>query len=450
MLFPTSRFVRIALLPFVLSLVLVPAYYLKWGLPAPLLELIGYGVAALHLGLLLLLVLDGLLIPRLRRFSAERICDPIFSLNYAHPVTLDVSLRPGLLNRVRVRVFDDADDRMEAIDFAHDSVLRRGVNRFRYRLRARERGRYRLERVYVTCFSPMGLCRRVLRVPCETAIRVYPDLKNVSRYVLLARQSHLGMMGIRRTRRGGGDNEFERLREYQRDDEFRHIDWKASARKNDLIVRTYQQNQNQTVIFLLDCGRMMTAEFQGHQLLDAAINSSLLLARVALGQGDRVGLMAFAGRVSRYVPAAQGVAHHRRLVQACYDLFASHEESNFDQAFFYLNRVNRKRSLVCLITNVIDEMNARMMDSYLGTLSGRHLPMAVLLKQREISGLLEQPPGSREELFTQAAAADFLLWKEKVIQDLKNRGVLAFDAYPEELDRFMINEYLKVKARKLL
>jgi uncharacterized protein (DUF58 family) len=131
--------------------------------------------------------------------------------------------------------------------------------------------------------------------------------------------------------------------------------------------------------------------------------------------------------VSRYVPTAQGVAHHRRLVQACYDLFASHEESNFDQAFFYLNRVNRKRSLVCLITNVIDEMNARMMDSYLGTLSGRHLPMAVLLKQREISGLLEQPPESREQLFTQAAAADFLLWKDKVIQDLKNRGVLAYD-----------------------
>lgn len=450
MLYPTDRFLKLACIPLLLSLVLVPAAYLDWGLPALLLQSLGYFFVGLNLALLFLLCLDGLLIPRRKRLSATRACDPIFSINYPHRVTLDIALRPGLINRLRARVFDEADDEMEASEMAHDTTLARGLNRFKYRLRIRQRGRFRLERAYLTCYSPLGLCRRVLKLPCATDIRVYPDLKKVSRYVLLARQSHLGMMGIRRARRGGGDNEFERLREYQRDDEFRHIDWKASARQDRLIVRTYQLNQNQTIIFLLDCGRMMTAEFQGYQLLDVAINSALLLARVALGQGDRVGLLAFAGRVARYVAPAQGIGHHRRLIQASFDLFARHEESNFDLAFTYLNRVNRKRSLVCLITNVIDEMNARMMHSYLGTLSGRHLPMAVLLKQHELTDLLDEPPASRSALFTQAAAADFLLWKEKVIQDLKNRGVLALEAYPEELDTALINQYLMLKARKLL
>ncbi len=450
MFFPTSRFLKLALGPLALSLVLVPAFYLKWDVPEIALRSLAALFVFLNLGLLFLLSLDGLLIPRRRRFKAERSCDPIFSLNYPHHVTLDLQFSGGFLNRVRARVFDEADDHMEAEEFAHDSLLARGVNRFRYRLRIKRRGRFRLERVYLTLYSPLGLCRRILHVPCATDIRVYPDLKKVSRYTLLARQSHLGMMGIRRAPRGGGDNDFERLREYQRDDEFRHIDWKASARQDRLIVRTYQLNQNQTIIFLLDCGRMMTAEFQGYQLLDVAINAALLLARVALGQGDRVGLLAFAGRVSRYVHPMQGVGHHRHLVRACFDLFANYEESNFDRAFHHLNRVNRKRSLVCLITNVIDEMNARMMHSYLGTLSGRHLPMAVLLKQRELTDLLESPPDSRQKLFTQAAAADFLLWKEKIVQDLKNRGVLAFEAYPEELDMAIINQYLWIKARKLL
>ena len=240
------------------------------------------------------------------------------------------------------------------------------------------------------------------------------------------------------------------MRDYQPDDEFRHIDWKATARQNNLIVRTYQMNQNQTIIFLLDCGRMMTAEFEGRSNLDYALNSVLLLAHVALRQGDRVGLLAFSSGVRRYVKPGSGANYHRRLVQAAYDLKAEHSESNFDLAFQYLNTVSRKRSLVCLITNVIDEMNSEMIRAYLGSLAGRHLPFAVLMKQREIHALLEEEALSRELLFQQAAAADFVLWRDNVIQTLGNHGVLTLEAFPDQLDAALINEYLKIKARKLL
>ncbi|MCR9141318.1 MAG: DUF58 domain-containing protein [bacterium] len=452
MIYPTNRFLILCCAPLALAFV-VPL--LEFLTDVPLLVISeDFVIAALLAldGLLLLLFgLDALTIPRRKRFRAERTTDRVFSANFPHSVALDILLAPGWIrNRVRAWIADDAVEGMDVVGFPHDARLKSGHNRMEYRLRSPRRGRYELRRVYVSCYSILGLARRVYRLPCETEIRVYPDLKAVNRYALLARKSHLGLIGIRRARRAGGDNEFERLRDYQNDDDFRHIDWKSTARQNRMIVRTYQMTQNQTIVFLLDCGRMMTAEFEGRSMLDYAMNSVLMLSHVALKQGDRVGLLAFASGVLRYVKPASGDGQHRRLVQACYDLAPRHEESNYDLVFQYLNTVSRKRSLVTLLTNVIDDMNVEMMLAYLGALAGRHLPFAVLLKQREIQELADRPPRVMDDLFEQAAAADYLLWKAAVVQKLKNRSVLALESFPDQLDALLINEYLNIKARKLL
>ena len=451
MRYPTSRFLYLLLLPLAASLLLPPiAYYSEAEIVQSSREFLIPSIVAVDLLLLLLFLIDSFTIPRRKRFEARRTTDRVYSVGFAHRVNLDILVRPGLINRIRTLAYDDATEVMEVIRFPNRLLLLTGKNSIQYRLRINKRGNYRLAQTFITCYSILGLARRVYRLPCESQIRVYPDLKAVSRYALLARKSHLGLLGIRRARRAGGDNDFERLRDYQPDDEFRHIDWKATARQNNLIVRTYQMNQNQTIIFLLDCGRMMTAEFEGRSNLDYALNSVLLLAHVALRQGDRVGLLAFSSGVRRYVKPGSGANYHRRLVQAAYDLKAEHGESNFDLAFQYLNTVSRKRSLVCLITNVIDEMNSEMIRAYLGSLAGRHLPFAVLMKQREIHALLEEEAQNRERLFQQAAAADFVLWRDNVIQTLGNHGVLTLEAVPDQLDAALINEYLKIKARKLL
>ena len=398
----------------------------------------------------LLLILDGLLLPSRKRFSLKRITDATYSVNFAHRVTLDVDIKPGLLNRLRVRLFDDAGEDMTVEGFPNEGKLETGRNRIEYRLRVHRRGDHRLKCVYITVYSLLGFTKKVFQIPGETRLRVFSDLKSVSRYILLARKSHLGLLGIRKTSRAGGDNEFERLRDYQTDDEIRHIDWKATARNDRLIVRTYQMSQNQSIIFMLDCGRMMTAMDGGRTMLDYALDSVLLLARVALEQGDRVGFLAFDSKILRYVKPAAHVSHHQTLVRAAYDLEARYEETNFDIAFQYLNTVSRKRSLVCLVTNIIDQMNAEIAQSYLGSLSGKHLPFAVLLKYPGIHNLLEEPPVDEDELYAQAAAADFLLWKSEVMRKLRNMGVLTLETLPEHLDADLINQYLRIKAQKLL
>ncbi len=423
------------------------------GLPAVLEVLRGRLLETLFIldgALLGLLLIDALFVPWGRRLRAERVCDHIFSAAYPHRVLLRLVVSGGLRRRFRARISDDCRENMRREEELHEVALETGVNEIEYRLRVMRRGRYTLDRVYVSIFSQLGLCRRVLRLPCRSEIAVYPDLKAVSRYMLLARKSHLGLIGIRRMARAGGENDFERLRDYQRGDEVRRIDWKASARHDRLIVRTYQVTRNQTVIFLLDCGRMMTAETDGRSMLDYALDAVLLLARIALDQGDRVGLLAFDSHVLRYVAPASGAGHHRRLVRAGFDLFPSYRESNYDLAFGHLNRVSRKRSLVCLVTSVIDDMNAALMESYLGAIAGRHLPFAVLLQYPDLSRLMERPPTTTDRLFWQAAAADFLLWRDRVVERLKNRGVLSIEALPQQLTADMINEYLRIKARKLL
>ena len=451
MIYPTNRFLLLCLIPAGFAVLLLPLEAV--GLPALLEALRGRLVLALLVldaALCGVFVVDAFTVPRARRFSAIRQADHVFSVAFPHRVVVLVEVQRGLRNSVHALVSDDCLEHMQREIVVHDVYLRSGINELEYRLRVMRRGHYQLQRVYVTVLSQLGLCRRVLKVPCPTQLDVYPDLKAVSRYMLLARKSHLGLIGIRRAPRPGGENDFERLRDYQRGDEVRHIDWKASARNDRLIVRTYQLNRNQTVIFMVDCGRMMTAETDGRTMLDYSLDSTLLLSRIALDQGDRVGLLAFDSRILRYVAPAGGAGHHRRLVRAGFDLFPSYRESNYDLAFHHLNRVCRKRSLVCLVTSVIDEMNAALMESYLGAIAGRHLPFAVLLQYPDLARLMERPPGNEAVLFRQAAAADFLLWRGQVVERLKNRGVLAMEALPHKLNADLINEYLRIKARKLL
>ena len=451
MIHPTNRFLVLCLIPAACAVVLLPLEAV--GLPVLLEILRGRlleTLLVLDAALLGLLFADAFTLPLQRRFSATRQAEHVFSVAYPHPVVLLLDIRPGMRNRFRAQVSDDCLEHMQRDTAMHDVRLSSGRNEIEYRLAVMRRGRYRLSRVYLTVFSQLGLCRRVMQLPCLTELSVYPDLKAVSRDMLLARKSHLGLIGIRRAARPGGENDFERLRDYQRGDEVKHIDWRASAKNDRLIVRTYQLNRNQTVIFMVDCGRMMTAETDRRTMLDYSLDATLLLARIALDQGDRVGLLAFDSHVLRYVAPAGGAGHHRRLVRAGFDLFPSYRESNYDLAFQHLNRVCRKRSLVCLVTSVIDEMNAALMESYLGAIAGRHLPFAVLLQYPDLARLMERPPGDEAVLFRQAAAADFMLWRGQVVERLKNRGVLAMEALPGKLNADLINEYLRIKARKLL
>jgi uncharacterized protein (DUF58 family) len=448
MIWPDRNLALSVLVPSLLSmLLLVPGSGILW--PA---------LIVLDGAILLLALIDLTSLIGPSRLRAGRSCGMTASLGEPQAVEVTIINEGGRPRSLRVQ--DDLPDTFEADP--REFLVRipaRGTATLDARVTPRRRGAFALRRVHVLEQSRWGLWQRSRKLPCETGVRVYPDVRQIARYTLLARRDRLSVIGLRRTRRVGTDHEFERLRDYSEGDEPRRIDWRATARRRRVTVRDYQTSQSQRVIFLIDSGRMMAGDTGGGlSPLDHAFNAMLMLAHVALVRGDQVGLMVYADRVRAYVPPTGGPRRIERLVHAVHDLFPKLVESRHDRAFVDLERRCRKRSMVVMMTNVFDEVGARQVLDHLGNVVGRHLPLGVFLRDADLFALadsgLDPPvdPDSTPEgtLFAPAAAAAMLNWRERVIGSLRQRGVLALDVAPDELTAPLINTYLDVKARHLL
>jgi uncharacterized protein (DUF58 family) len=401
--------------------------------------------------LVLLAVIDGLLAGG-RAVAVTREAPAVLSVGRANPIRLQ--LRSRARRRLAVTITDDRPPNVTVDNLPARATLdARGRASLVYHLHPSRRGAVELGGHTVRYPSPLGLWQRQLRLPARDTLKVYPDVKAVRAYELLARQSRENLL-VRAVRLRGGENEFERLREYGRDDEYRNIDWKATARRGRLIVREYQQERNQTVVCLLDCGRLMTAESDGLAQLDHALNAVLMLAHVAARAGDQLGLMAFDARVRSYLPPAGGRRAAQRVAHATYDLHANLVETDFEGAFAELTKRLRKRALVVLFTQVIDDVSAQAVLRQVRSLRPRHLPVCVLFRDPELdrmaeptSGLATAPDG---ELFVAAAAAETILWRERLVRDLKTGGALVLHVPPRQTTPAIINRYLQIKAQHLL
>lgn len=411
---------------------------------------IGWYVLILDVVLLLIALIDWFTIVPPSSFSAVRNCVRIASLT--KPQQVEVELTNAAGRSCFVVIKDDVPQSFEAEpEQVSLRIGARSRTRFHYHYTPVERGQQELRVVHLRVSSLLGLWRGFYQLPCSSTIHVYPDMKQITEFDLLAKTNRLSLLGMRRTRKVGTDNEFERLRDYTQDDNYKHIDWRTTARRRKLTVRDFQTNQSQRIIFMVDTGRMMTGTSGDISLLDHSLNAMLMLSYVALKQGDSVGLISFSNQIHNYTPARPGVQHINRLLHASFNLQPQHVESRYDDAFLYLRSNCRKRSLVVLVSNVIDEINAHQVRQYLGTLTGHHLPLGVLLRDREIFSAVDDVDfENQDSLFQAAAAVEVLNWRQSVIRDLRHTGVLALDVFPEQLTAALVNQYLEIKARHLL
>jgi uncharacterized protein (DUF58 family) len=369
--YPHQRMLYLAILPLLVSITMVLNPVIGWYL-----LVVDFVVIAVAL-------VDLLTIVPARHFDADRESIHIASLGKPHDVELEITNRSK--RACMVRICDDLPESFTVQPaFIDARVNGPGRVRFSYRCTPQQRGREELDWVHVRVDSRLKLWRAFHKIPCPWTFNVYPDMKQITEYDLLARTNRLSLLGMRRSRKIGQDNEFERLRDYTQDDNFKHIDWRTTARRRKLTVRDYQANQSQRIMFLIDCGRMMTGVSSKLTMLDHSLNAMLMLSYVALRQGDSVGMISFSDRICNFTPARSGVNHINRLLHASYDQQATFVESRYDEAFLYLRNNCLKRSLVVLITNVIDEINSFQIQQYLTAMSGRHLPLGVLLKDRDL------------------------------------------------------------------
>jgi len=280
-------------------------------------------------------------------------------------------------------------------------------------------------------------------------VRVYPSFEQLRNWGVMAREDER-RLPVRVRRRPGGENEFERLRPYAPGDNYRHIDWKATARRREFVTREYGQESNQNVIFLLDCGRMMSARSGELTAFDHALNAALTMGQVALRHGDRVGLLAFDDKVRAWLPPKGGSRSGSRLIRGTYDLFPSFREPDYALAMRYISSRVRRRSLVVLMTSVVDEVNADTTAAILRAMRSRHLPLCVWIRDSGVEQLVSDPRASKLDYFHAGAAAELLAWRDRSLKDIQRRGAMVVDAEADKLTPRLLSRYLEIKARRLL
>ncbi len=429
---------RLAVFAFLATLVALVAGYVA---PAR-------GAMALLDAVLLLAAAGDAALSAGRRLDVERQAPAIFSVGRPNLVTLVLRNRTG--RTLRGTFADDPLDSCEALGNPGPFELPpRAAIAVRYEVVPSRRGARTFGAVTVRYASPLGLVARQETFPLPARVDVYPDVHAARALELLRRQgrqdARLGSLRVR-----GGDTEFERLRPYQVGDEIRHVDWRASARRDDVTVRQFQAESNQNVVFALDVGRSMRGDTGGLSAIDHALNAALLTADVALRGGDKAGLMVFDEVPRQFVPPTGGRAGGRKLTRAVYALEAGLAATDYQAAMAYLRAQVRVRSLFIVFTNLLDPRSAKELATAVKGLMPRHLPLCVLLRDTDVEALATAPSPSVDDLFVRAAAAESLAWRDTLIRGLRNAGVLVLDARPADLTPELVKGYLDVKARRLL
>lgn len=323
-------------------------------------------------------------------------------------------------------------------------------NKLEYSVIPAERGDYEFGYIHWRVEGPLGLAVRQGKTSAREAVIVYPDTRGANRYDLALRKQRWTDMGFRLTRQKGEGIELRELREYQQGDDIRKIDWKATARTGRPVVREYEPERGRTLMIMVDAGRLMENRIGPGSRLDHSLAAALSIAFVGLRQGDRVGVIAFADEVLKYVPPAKGKQHLNEIIHALYGLKAECVEADYAQAFQFLLTRQKKRGIVCLFTDLVDETSSRQLLLRLGALVKYHQPICVTLRDPVFQDTLKTRPHDGMQVYRQALSAQIIQERERAKNILAQKGVAIVDTAPEDLSVALINRYFALKKQASL
>ncbi|MEZ6020756.1 MAG: DUF58 domain-containing protein [Planctomycetota bacterium] len=375
--------------------------------------------------------------------EVERILPISFALG--RPGTAILRFTSNSPRRQEIEWTEDVPAHVQAEGLPQTLVLEPGkVIEVRYSLTAMRRGDQPLGPVHLRFTSPGGWLQCLRRAGAASTMRVFPDYAPVVRYALMALQGQVSATGIRRRRVRGMGLDFHQLRDYREGDAITTVDWKATARRTKLIVRDYQEERNQRILFLVDCGHRMRAVDEGLPLLDHALNALLLVSYVALRQGDRVSLTAFGGR-NDFIGGVQGTAGMSQVLRTVYTWQSTPVVADMEGAARQVLAREPRRSLVVILSNLRPEDRTDIERAW-RVLGRRHLVLIAIKRERAVDALLKTPPQTSAGAWQMAAAAQYEDQRSQLIADLRARGMHVLDLLPQQLPVALASEYLDIKA----
>ena len=395
----------------------------------------------------LALLVDGLLLySRSTGIQASREVQDRFSIGDSNKVILHLHNRYRF--PVRASLIDEIPVQFQERNWLRKTVLEAGSRQeLLYTLVPLSRGEYVFHDLNVYAHGPLQLVKRRYIFPLRQVVKVYPSYVQMRKYQLLAVSNRLQEAGVKRIRKLGHSMEFEQIREYVRGDDYRTINWKATARKDNLMVNNYTDERSQQIYCLINKGRVMKMPFNGMSLLDYAINASLVLSNVALVRQDKAGIVTFEKNIDSFLPADKKASQMGRILESLYRQHTDYLEADFEKLFSVIRNRVTNRSLLVLFTNFESiESLAREMPA-LKRMSKYHLLLVVFFENTELRQVLERKAETMEEIYIRTIAEKFMYEKKLMVKELHKNGILSILSSPENLTVNTVNKYLELKTR---
>lgn len=404
----------------------------------------------LVLGLVTFLGIDILLLYTVKTgIEAERVTPEKLSNGDLNPIK--INLKNHYNFSVLIKIIDEIPFQFQVRDFkilkTIDAATQKEIS---YELRPTERGEYLFGALNIYVSSPLKLISRRFIFDKNQMVPTYPSYIQLRKYDLIAFSNNLFQYGIKKIRRIGHTMEFEQIKEYVQGDDLRTLNWKATAKRNSLMVNQFQDEKSQSVYMAIDKGRVMQMPFDGLALLDYAINSALVLSNVILKKQDKAGLFSFSKKVENRVFAERRGSQMQKILETLYNIKTDFFESDYSRLYVDIKKNINQRSLIILYTNfeTMDGLNRQL--PYLKGIAKSHLLVVVFFSNTELNSIINKKTNTIQEVYDKVIAEKFMFEKRLIVNELKKYGIHSVLTQPENLTLDAINKYLEIKSRGIL
>ncbi|MEO8932822.1 MAG: DUF58 domain-containing protein [Xanthomarina sp.] len=398
---------------------------------------------------MVLVFVDSILLFKQKGLEAKRLLPEKLSNGDDNPI--EISLKNAYNFKVHLKLIDELPFQYQKRDFEIETDLEKlSDKKITYTLRPLERGEYHFGNLNVYVTSPIGLLTRRFQFGKDAMVPNYPSFLQLKKYMLLAFSNRIFDFGLKKIRRIGNTMEFEQIKEYVRGDDIRNINWKATAKRNHLMVNQFQDERSQPIYSVIDKGRAMKMPFNGLSLLDYAINATLVISNVAIKKQDKAGMFAFSQKVANKVVAERRPSQMNLIMETLYNLDTDFSEPDFSRLYIDIKRSLNQRSLLLLYTNfeTLDALHRQL--PYLQAIAKNHVLVVIFFENTELDKLTQKKSKNTFEIFEKTIAKKFVYEKKLIISELQKYGIQSILTPPEDLTLNTINKYLEIKARGLI
>jgi len=381
--------------------------------------------------------------------TAERICPDRFSNGDDNPVTLKMHNHLGYA--INLQLLDEVPVQFQLSNVGTQlKVPGNGASSYLYMLKPTERGVYNFGIINILFTGPLNMIVRHIRSGEEKDVATYPSYMQMRRFQLMAATNQLMETGSRQLRKIGNSLEFEQIKEYVSGDDYRTVNWKASARRNTLMINNYMDERSQQVICIIDKGRTMKMPFEGMTLLDYAINASLVLSNMVLTKQDKAGLITFGKKMGQTVMPDKKGSQLGLILESLYRQQTDFQDSDFESLYSNIRYKIKQRSLLILFTNFENMYSLERQLPYLKKLANHHPLLVIFFENSELSSFLNEKAHTIEDIYTHTIATKFAFEKKQIVKELQKHGIMSLLTEPNKLTVNALNKYLELKARQIV